>query len=100
MHKYRVIENPNGDGRIALQSGSGRCHLARALGGSPTVGAIVYGTRPHLGFGILLGSSSAQSYRVIFETINSTHVGVAPLWAVGPVGPGRTPLESAHTTGP
>lgn len=75
MHKYRVIECRAGEKRLLLEGGIGRFHWARVLNDPPRVGDFLSGSRPHLGFGLLLCSRSALTYRVIFETINSTDTG-------------------------
>ncbi len=36
----------------------------------PLVGSILFGSRPHLGFGLLMCARPRQTYRMVFETIN------------------------------
>ena len=80
MHKYRVIECKADESRLALQCGSGRFHVTRALNALPAPGSILNGDKPHLGFGLLLCSRSGALYRVIFESIDNTDLTAVPSW--------------------
>ncbi len=81
MHKYRVVQCDAGERRLALQCGSGRFHVTRALNALPAPGAILNGDKPHLGFGILLCPKSGAVFRVIFESIDNADLAVASGWA-------------------
>lgn len=70
MHKYQVVENRSVEARLVFKDGAGLHHLARPLGMAPPAGATLAGTRPHLGFGLLLCTESGRNYRVIFQVIN------------------------------
>lgn len=84
MHKYRVIECRTGQNRLLLEGGVGRFHWARVLNEPPRVGDFLFGSRPHLGFGLLLGSRSTHTFRVIFETINCVEPSVDAGWIAEP----------------
>lgn len=71
MHKYRVVECRPADHWILLEGGIGRYHWARVLNLPPRVGSLLTGSRPHMGFGLLLCARSALTFRVVFESINS-----------------------------
>jgi hypothetical protein len=70
MHKYKVIQSRECEKWLALLGSDGRYHVARALSTAPPIGAVLDGTRPHMGFGMLLCPQSGHTYRVMFETIN------------------------------
>lgn len=70
MHRYRIIERWTEENRVALRCQTGRYHVARALNGVPLAEVSLKGDRPHLGFGILLCTSSGTMFRMIFESIN------------------------------
>ena len=69
MHKYRVVKCCPSQ-KLLLEGGVGRYHWVRVLNGSPQVGNLLTGSRPHLGFGLLLCSRPALTFRVVFESIN------------------------------
>lgn len=71
MFPYCVVVSSPDESRITLKDQLGRRHLARALNGLPERGALLKGTRPHLGFGLLVCLTTGRVHRVIFETINS-----------------------------
>ena len=71
MHKYRVVECRPGQNWVLLEGGIGRYHWARVLNVPPRVGSLLTGSRPHMGFGLLLCSRSALTFRAVFESINS-----------------------------
>ncbi|WP_425258913.1 hypothetical protein ACPOLB_25745 [Rubrivivax sp. RP6-9] len=70
MHKYKVIQSRECEKWLALLGSGGCYHIARALSRAPPIGAVLDGTRPHLGFGMLMCPRSGHTYRVMFETIN------------------------------
>ncbi len=71
MYKYRVIACRTDESRMLLEGGAGLYHWARALNSLPPVGKSLIGGRPHLGFGLLLCSRPAATFRVMFESVNS-----------------------------
>ena len=85
MHKYRVINHLPDESRVLLEGGAGRYHWARVLNALPEVGAVLMGSRPHLGFGLLLGAGSARPFRIVFEAVNCSDPSVVPRWAFQPV---------------
>lgn len=89
MHKYRVIERGADPSRWVLEGGVGRYHLARVLNDPPRIGDFLTGSRPHLGFGLLLSLRVPLAHRVIFETINSADPGFNSGWAALPWSPSR-----------
>ncbi len=68
MFKYRVTQIAEGLHHFMLEDNASQVYLVRALGSPPPIGARLNGARPHLGFGLLECSASAQVYRVIFES--------------------------------
>ena len=91
MHKYRVVECCPGQ-KLLLEGGVGRYHWARVLNESPQVGNLLTGSRPHLGFGLLLCSRSALTFRVVFESINCDD----PAFNVGWVGEPPSASQGSH----
>ena len=95
MHKYRIVEIRKGQNWLLLEGGVGRYHWARVLVELPPVGSILSGSRPHLGFGLLVCDRSRQTYRMIFETIQSEDRGFNLGWIAEPLtaqpGRGRRP---------
>lgn len=85
MHKYRVIDRHALESRVLLEGGAGRFHWARVLNELPEVGAVLMGSRPHLGFGLLLPAGSTRPFRVLFEAINCSDPSVIPRWAFQPM---------------
>lgn len=92
MHHYRVVECRSGQNWVLLEGGIGRYHWARVLNALPRVGSILTGSRPHMGFGLLLCSRSSLTFRVIFESINSD----APAFNVGWVGETPSAVAAGH----
>ncbi len=71
MHRYRVVECSADEHRLGLRCSQGSYHEARALNALPPAGAALHGTRPQLGFGILICHATGAIYRVIFDLINA-----------------------------
>lgn len=81
MQQYRVVERWVEVKQCVLQCNSGRYHVARVLNVMPPAEAALGGSKPHLGFDILVCAGSGAIFRVIFESIDNAHV---------VKGPGRT----------
>lgn len=92
MHKYRVVECRSSHNWVLLEGGIGRYHWARVLNVPPRVGSVLTGSRPHMGFGLLLCARSSLTFRVIFESINSDD----PAFNVGWVGEHRSASAAGH----
>ena len=92
MHKYRVVECQPGRNWLLLEGGVGRYHWARVLNLAPRVGSLLTGSRPHLGFGLLMCSRSALTFRVVFESINSEDSAFNAGWAGEP----RSASQGSH----
>ena len=90
---------------MLLEGGIGRYHWARALNVPPRVGSLLTGSRPHMGFGLLLCTRSASTFRVVFESINSDDPAFNAGWvgehepASGGVHHGATRLLNARDSG-
>lgn len=95
MHKYRVINRHADESRVLLEGGAGRYHWARVLNALPEVGAMLVGSRPHLGFGLLLCAGSTRPFRIIFEAINCSDPSDIPHWAFKAMSthPGSAPAD-------
>ena len=74
MHRYRVVERWDESKLCALQCSAGRYHVARSLKAMPPLHATLNGTRPQLGFGLLVCAASGDTYRVIFEAIDDARL--------------------------
>lgn len=98
MFPYCVVASNPEEARITLKDHAGRLHLARALNALPDPGAVLKGSRPHLGFGLLLCLTSGRLHRVIFETINSRDAALMPPEAAAaqPFVLGRTDPSVPH----
>ena len=73
MHRYRVVERWDESDLCALQCHTGQYHVARSLNAMPPLHAALDGTKPHLGFCLLVCAASGAIFRVIFESINDTY---------------------------
>ncbi len=97
MHRYRVVERCDESELCALRCSAGRYHVARSLKAMPPLHATLNGTKPHLGFGLLVCAVSGATFRMIFEAINDSR----PL-----LGHSSTPSQprvstwSGHPAGP
>lgn len=70
MHRYRVVERWDESELCALRCSAGRYHVARSLRAMPPLHATLNGTKPQLGFGLLVCAASGATFRVIFEAID------------------------------
>jgi len=73
MHHYTVLAVSRSRSEHALclaDATAGICHVARATASVPAVGAQLLGSAPALGFGLLLGATTDQFFRVIFEQVH------------------------------
>jgi hypothetical protein len=72
MHHYTVlaISRSRSGYALRLADEAGICHVARATATVPSVGAQVLGSAPALGFGLLLGATTDQVFRVSFEQVH------------------------------
>ena len=74
MHTYNVIDVHRNGRWLALQDHTGACHLAHGTGDLPRLASALQGTRPALGFAVLVDPARAV-YRLIFSQIHcSQHV--------------------------
>jgi hypothetical protein len=90
MDKFRVVERRADSSHFSLRCSSGRYHVARSLDLAPQLDAALNGAKPHLDFGLLVGTSSGTVFRVFFEAIN----------AAGPALDGHAVVESAINPSP
>lgn len=72
MHQYTVlaVSRSRAEHALCLADATGICHVARATACVPAVGAQLLGSAPALGFGLLLGATTDQLFRVIFEQVH------------------------------
>ena len=97
MHKYRVVECRPGPHWVLLEGGIGRYHWARVLNVPPRVDSILTGSRPHMGFALLLCSRSSLKFRVVFESINSNDPAFNAGWvAEHPSASGASHHQATH----
>lgn len=72
MYDYTVIDvsRPGAGKGLCLADEAGELHVARTTAIVPRVGSRLLGNSPRLGFGILLGQSFDEVFRVVFEVVN------------------------------
>lgn len=88
MYDYTVLDvaRVGAKATLCLRGEDGRFHVARATATVPAVGDRLFGDKPALGFGLLLGAPIDQVFRVIFEAVHcsedeaheSIHGGLTP----------------------
>ena len=64
MLRLKVWEASAEGAEIAMLDGDGRCHVARTLGPTPTVGTTVLGRSMHLGRIIVVSDPGRRRYRL------------------------------------
>ena len=78
MHRYVVASRQEQNRSIGLCDAEGHFHVARATSVAPPVGARLTGNPPALGFGLLLGESFDNVYRVTFEAVHCSREEALP----------------------
>lgn len=81
MSSYTVLDaTPLLSGQaLCLRDEEGRYHVVRTTAEVPEIGLRLKGQRPRLGLELLVGASTGQVFRVVFEALNCGQRGALSL---------------------